>query len=483
MIKFGEFAPDVADYNLEVATVADNVIAGANGYRPITTPSIRTGVTAGTYYDKKIGAHNRTPPGSPSLNYRIIAISTAGNLAEFYAGGNAFHQASINLSTGQGHFEFVDWDDDVIIFADSMNPQIISDAGLATGGSTKTANLGGSPPQAKVAARVGSQLVLGSTRESSVDYPGRVWWSAFADPTGWTAGDNQAGYHDLENGGEVTRIVGDDEGLVFQATAITRMRYTGIPAVWEFDTVEKNIGTWMGRSVVRVGGDVYFRADDGFRVLMEGAGASQLIGAEKVEEWFRANSHGNSGDLHKMWGAYDFRTRSVWWTFLDASTAEQVENDRMIIYNIPTKRWSTATIDAAMILQDRPVSQASNSLVSAKSTIHLVKKNAGTVTMYRVDGATDLAATIETGHVFDENRKTEVKGVRPIIDGDCTITVLTKAENLDDSETSSGAVTPNANGVADFRAEGRYHRIRCTTTSDFTQATGLVVDQSPAGER
>ena len=37
MIPFGEFAPDIAQYNMEVSTVAKNVLPGINSYLPLKT--------------------------------------------------------------------------------------------------------------------------------------------------------------------------------------------------------------------------------------------------------------------------------------------------------------------------------------------------------------------------------------------------------------------------------------------------------------
>jgi hypothetical protein len=43
MIPFGEFAPDVAQYNMEVAKVADNVLPGLNSYLPLKTLTATSG--------------------------------------------------------------------------------------------------------------------------------------------------------------------------------------------------------------------------------------------------------------------------------------------------------------------------------------------------------------------------------------------------------------------------------------------------------
>lgn len=504
MIPFGAFAPDVADYNLEVAAVADNCVAIPNGFRGLPAPENATDVEPSGITSLAAGSISaiRIYNQTDAAWYTVLMFLDSGAV-EFWAtdGFNSEFTGDTTVVTGaepwatKTRFTPILWDGDLIIFGNVGTPQIITDANfsqsLSDNGTTKTSDLGGSPPSARFATRAGVHLFLGYTRESGVDYPSRVWWSGYDDYTGWTAGDNQAGFFDLPTGGEITGVSGGEGAIIFQQNRITRAEYIGVPAVWSFSPVHESTGCHAPNSIVKVGADVYFLSPTGFCVI-RGGQALEFIGGGVVDQWLKETAGDDAS--YATWaswvsGAYDEVSGCIFWAFTDKdSTNSDGLNNRMVIFNtrMPVNRaWSTATDDSYFLFALEPQGEGDTDPLRDFG-LGVVLDAAGPKVYHLIGGANAsyLSATIETGHIYDEANKTEIQGIRPVCDIPGQVSVLTKADEVDDSETVSGPTTPKTNGVADFRAEGKYHRIRWANGSTaFKKAAGVVVKQAPAGDR
>ena len=476
MIPFGEFAPDIADKNQNVATVADNVIAGDNGYTPLV------GLSTAQY-----GIGGAAPksafawvPGD-TIEY-VIAYVTVGAT---YVNGNNFAGGSTTQYTAyQYGYPYVVWDDDLIIAGAGSTPKIITSSDLATLGTNKSADLGGSPPIAYTCARVRDFLVLGRVYDGGTDYRDRVQWCAFNDPTSWTIGTNQADRQDLINGGDVTRIVGGEYGIIFQRNAITRMTYIGTPAIFQFDVIEAGRGTLSGQSVVQDGEDIYYYGMDGFYVLKNGT-QSIPIGREKVDKWFNSRVHGpniysTSNSEKGIMGAKDNATGCIYWSYQMGDEANNFIRGYIVIYNPKTDKWSTATIASAAIFSILP--KWDNDRLQENAIGFYTYSGSAYEYQYFTDSATTYAATVETGEIFDEGYRTQLNSVRPVVDGTCTVTVKTR-NLLTASKTSSSATALDTTGKATFRTNNRYHQISVTTSGDFNHAVGVEVDTKRRGKR
>lgn len=481
MIPFAELAPDIANHNTEALKVADNVIPVANGYASINeAESMGFGMATSSVPAR--GGWNYRHPSIFGFGDRFIGV--CDSIPKIYSNGTDITGVGLAdvASADWDLWDFVEWDDDLIIIG-AARIETVSASDIFSQTATSTAALGGSPPAARTGDKVRQHLVLGSTYESSTFYYSRVWWSAFGDPEGWESGTNLAGFEDLDDGGEIMRIVGGEYGLIFQTDKITRMNYLGAPSVWEFDPVENVRGTYFGHSVVQVGNDVYFYGQDGFYRLIDGQKA-QPIGAGRIDNWFRDNFYGlyNKDDQKQIKGAYDAGTNSIWW-FFNSKTNSTAVSDRVIIYNISIDRWSTATMDCEAAYSRRQISET----VAAENrkeefSIGIIKDDVSTASNHFRLSGDDLAAVIETGDIFDEKSRTLVQQARVFADGTWSLKLITKDDELSDTESTGSAISAEGGGNYPCDSEARYHRLQWTSSSDWSEASGFAVDQVPAGE-
>lgn len=154
------------------------------------------------------------------------------------------------------------------------------------GTSSAFADLPGSPPKAKRVAQVRDFVMLGNLDEGGTVNERRVRWSGFNDSESWTVDPDgtQADFQDLPSQfGEVQAIVGGEFATIIQERAITRATYVGPPAIFQFDQVEEGRGAKVAKSVIKIGGVIYYYAEDGFYAF-DGQ-SSRAIGEGRVNKW------------------------------------------------------------------------------------------------------------------------------------------------------------------------------------------------------
>ena len=481
MIPFGEFAPDIAQYNMEVSTVAKNVLPGINSYLPLKTLT----ATGEALDGPCVGAV--TMKDDDLTNYIY-----AGDATKLYGLSSATatdYSKALGYTDNAEKWYFEKWGNQVIASKFGDTPQIM------TLGGTTFADLAGTPPQGRTVAVVRDFVVFGNTYDATDgNQPQRVWWSGFDDETQWTAGTNQSNYSTLQGtGGVIQTIVGGEYGIIFQEKSIWRMDYEGVPTVWRFDEVEPGRGTAAAGSVISVGADIYFLAQDGFWVLKDGT-VSEPIGNSKVDRFFWNDL--DEENLANITSAVNPETGHIFWSYPSSSSSGGV-SDTVLIYNYKVGRWSTAsislqvlftgtgsvytleeldafgTVDSIGISFDSAVWQGGSYKLAAFDTSNKLAAFSGDVMM----------ATIETGKVYAEGKKTSVSAIRPIIDGTSEITLLTQDNLPSDTELVDGPYPVDDTGKADFRSNARYHRIRATTTSAFNHAVGVEPTQVTTDDR
>jgi hypothetical protein len=93
-------------------------------------------------------------------------------------------------------------------------------------------------------------------------------------------------------------------------------------------------------------------------------------------------------------------------------------------------------------------------------------------------------STLETAEVqLFEGARALVKEVTPFYEGSPTITVQVGRRNTpNDSITWSSINAPGSDGIAYFLCEGRYHRVRVSTTGDFDHLQGIKFDAKKLGK-
>ena len=303
IIPFGDYRPDVTDYDQSSTGAVLNALPRGDGYGPFSAFAAYSAALAG-----------------PCRGF-FKAIKTDGSIAIFAATATRLYQLNNTNQTwtdvskggsgGSGYsavsstdqWQFVQFINYVIAVQANAPPQFFD-----LTGATQFADLGGSPPQARYAAVVGSFVVLSGL----VNNPYRVQWSALGDPTGWTAGVNSSSFQDLPDGGVVRGVAGGEFGNIFQDTAIRRLVYApGSPVIFQIERISDDRGLYAPYSLIRSGDQIFFLGPQGFQ-QMDPAGYPAPIGKEKVNRTFLADL--DTGNLQLVIGASDPRNNRVFWT-------------------------------------------------------------------------------------------------------------------------------------------------------------------------
>ena len=173
MLPFGEYRPDIANYNGATSLLVQNVVPRADGYGPwksfVPYSNAMPGATPnrGFFYARKSDGSVAAFAGTLNKLYRLNATTL---LWEDVSGGSY-----PNLPTSH-HWQFAQFGNFVIAVHPNVSPLVYDLTSSVT-----FANLGGSPPQASYVAVVGRFLVLSGLLSN----PYRIQWSGLNATTTW----------------------------------------------------------------------------------------------------------------------------------------------------------------------------------------------------------------------------------------------------------------------------------------------------------
>ena len=494
LVEFGEWTPDLPDFNNPGATTVKNVLPAGRSYKQL--PSA-TAYSTNAIDARPQGAFSARDPGTLGTTYNFI-----GNASKLYVLSASvwtdISKAGGYATASEEDWEFAQWGEEVIAtnFTDTMQTLTLGGANFA--------DLGGTPPKARHIAVIKDFVVVGNTYDSSDgNVPNRVRWAGIGTTTSWAVSSaTQADFQNLENnGGWVQKIIGGEYGLVFQERSITRMSYIGSPLIFQFDEVESNRGALASGSVIKVGNLVAYLAEDGF-YMFDGQ-QSIPIGENRIDDYFFADVDTNY--LSRMSSALYPNEQIIVWSYASTTPTTEGLNDTLLFYNYSptaTKRWSFAKVDNHLIfsalaegytmdgldvittdLDSLPFSLDSRVWAGNNNLLSCIPAD---LKLYNFDG-TAYDAVIETGEaqVF-ENDRAMITKVRPVVDGTtATITMqMGERDNLSESVSWQGSVSLRDSGFAPVRSNARYHRARVNITGGFKHAQGIeVVDATKAGRR
>jgi hypothetical protein len=218
------------------------------------------------------------------------------------------------------------------------------------------------------------------------------------------------------------------------------------------------------------------------------------IGNEKVNRFFYSDV--DEVFLSNMSAAIDPFRNLVIWSY--ASKGQGGNVDKLLIYNFETKKWSSGTTDVDRVadastpsvtlegldafstsIDALPTSLDSRQWVGGKMMFAGVR-NAKIVTFTGVNST----ATIQTGDLSAENRKTAVTLVQPIVDNGSASVAISSRNLLSESVTFGTASAADSENRVSIRSMGRYHQLEFTPTGDNWQtAIGADVELVPMGGR
>lgn len=326
LLPFGEYRPDVSDYEGAHSKDITNVVPQGDGYGPFQSFAAFTSALAslsrGMFYALK--------------NDGTVAIFGA-TATKLYLLNNT-NQSWTDVSKSGGSYSAVPSTDNWtfaqfnnFVFAVQLNAPVQV---IDLTSPTAFADLGGSPPQAKYVAVVNQFLVLSGIAAPNVY---RVQWSGLDATTTWTAGVTQSDFQDLADGGIVRGVAGGEFGVIFQDRAIRRMTYSpGSPYVFDIIRISSDDGLFAPYSIINAGERVFFLSPQGFKMLLPGL-YPQAIGKEKVDRTFFNDV--DTANLQLVIGAVDPRKTRAYWAYKSINGASGAF-DKILSYDWALDRWS-----------------------------------------------------------------------------------------------------------------------------------------------
>jgi hypothetical protein len=482
---FGEWMPDLADFQNPGITEAKNVIPTADGYRPF--PGLSAFSNA---------LDNRSQGAGAGVDTAGTVTIYAGDEAKLYRlVGSTFTDASQPggyATAGDGGWEFVQ-------FGKTMIATNLQDAVQSvTVGQNTYADLitSSDKPKAQHIDIVREFIVLGNTNDATDGRkPNRVWWSGIGDATDFApSASTQSDYQDIQTGGSIQRVIGGvDYGLIFLEREIHRMSYVGSPLVWRFDPIDRKRGTPIPGSVIGFGRFVFFISDEGF-FLSDGS-QSIPIGQNKVDQFFWDQL--DTVYFSRVSAAVDPVQKMVWWSFPGTGSSAGQPN-KLLGYQWVDKRWAHVDLETQIIarLFERgytldTIDAVSDDLDALPLSLDSAAWTGGGLEMVAFDTdkkmalfeGSNLEATLETTEFTLGPGRSKLRSHRPLVDtSSVTVAVASRVRQADPASFGSAAsLTPH--GMAPARSEGRYHRDRLTIAAGatWTRAQGVEVIGAPTG--
>ena len=459
---WGEWKPDISDYEGQATKNIMNVLPRGDGYGPFPSVAPFTsslpGPCRGGFYALK-------PDGSVSIfaatATRLYRLNnTDFTWVDVSKGGSAYVSVS-----GDSQWRFAQFGG--LLFATQKNePLQVFDivAGSAF------ANAPGSPPQAAGIDVVGRFLVLSGLLSA----PYRIKWSGLNNVNAsdsWTVGIKSSDEQDFPDGGIVRGVAGGEFGVIFQDQAIRRMSYVGGTLIFQIERISQDKGLFAPYSIIRAGELIFFYAGQGFHKIAPG-GVPEQIGRERVDRYLTGAL--DKGNLQFFVGAADPRSSKVYWSLKTQSGPTGFYN-LILGYDYVLDRWFPAGVQGEYLLG---ISQSGLTLENLDSISSSIDAMTLTLDAYatavqpeiaQFDSVnklgffrgTPLEATLETSEQGTDGTRIFVNGFRPITDavtvlGSCSYRETTSALASSTSEIAMNART----GRCDMRRSTRLSRFK-----------------------
>ena len=471
-VNFGEWLPDQPGV-VGALTTAKNVYPRLVGYGPFPQE---------VEYSRD---------ASEELNNVVAAQSTSGT-TQMFAGGatklfrfdgtdNSLDDVSATTYDSTTKWRFTQFGNRLIA-ANGANTLQAYD--LTTTGNF--ANLSADAPKSKFITVV-RDFVVGAHNPTEKF---RVQWSGIGNETTWaTSATTQADYQDIPDGGNIQGITGGEFGLVLLERSIVRMSYIGSPLIFQFDNIARNLGCFEPNSVIQWQGITYFLADDGFYAC----DGTQVvgIGAEKVNRFFYDDLEESL--LSNMSAAIDPFRALVMWGYPSIN-----DDYRVLIYHIPTKRWSYAVTTATRVASASTPAVTVEGLDSYNASLDALDSSldsrvwlGGKLVLAGVQNSKIITFTgqpktaqIDTSDIETGTNKSMITLAKTVVDNG-TGSIAFSSRNLLSDPVSFGAYTvASSENRVGVRSYGQFHRVSLRPNgTNWSSAIGVELEIQQAGSR
>jgi hypothetical protein len=490
-LPFGEWLPDQPDNLNPGATVATNVYHAQTSYKPVKGLVPYSGASNVTQNAKGAGSFR------DNTNAVFTFVGTKDNIYKLTSGTFTSVKGSLTISgTDTDFFTFTQFGQ-YIIASNGVNPPMYYLMGTSTNFATlqSIATSGTVPAKFRVSGVIRDFLVTGNIENAK----NKVAWSGINDISTWEAGISSSDTQILPgSGGQVVAITSGEVGYVFRQNQITRMDFVGGNVVFRFSVISPNRGAVYGQTVCQDNRQVFFYADDGFFQI----NGDQIlpIGAEKVNRFFDLDL--NKAFTDRITAAVDpFNTLAIW-LYPSKNNPGNTTGicDRLLIYNYVTQKWTIANVQASQIFEQfvsfntvELMDLISENLDEINISLDTPFWSVGHLRLGAIDqnfkaaifSGTNLEAEIETTEAeMIKGLRSNITGVRPIVDAVANVTVKTR-EKLADAVTTSATSSMNDSGINPVRQSGRYVRanVKIPAGSVWSHAQGIDLTIAPGGNR
>lgn len=326
LLPFGEFRPDVADYEGQHSKNIQNVVPQGDGYGPWLSLKAATSALPsacrGAFYALKNDGSIALFAGTATKLYMLN--NTNSTWTDVSLSGGTY-----TTLAGNRNWFFVQFNNFVVAVQGNASPQVFD---LTS--STAFANLGGSPPQADFAAVTNGFLVLSGLASPNVY---RVQWSGLNSITTWDNVTDLSNFQDMTDGGIVRGVVGGTVATTFQDRTIRQMIFQpGSSVIFGFNVISANDGLEAPYSLVSGGDRIFWYSPSGFKMMIPGL-LPQPIGKEKVDRTFAADL--DQSNIQLMIGAADPHFPRVYWAYKSVNGSVGLF-DKILAYDWVLDKWS-----------------------------------------------------------------------------------------------------------------------------------------------
>lgn len=333
-LLFGEYQPDVSDYNTPHTANLSNVLPRLDGYGPMPSLGVFSealgAICRGTFFARNTDGSIQVFAGTATKLYSLD--NTSLTWTDVSKSGGTYSALSSTAMWTFAQFGSV-------IIACQANDAVQA---FTLGSSSAFADLGGSPPNAAYVTVVNRFVVLSGLAAN----PRRVQWSGLNAITTWSSGTTYSDYQDLPDGGNAMGVVGGEFGVIVQQTAIRRMTFApGSDIVFQIDRIARDVGTNFPYSIVDAGGQVAFYSTKGF-MLIDAAGGMTPIGRERVDRTFK-NAIDDSA-VQLVQGAPQAGSNIIFWTYKEEDFTDDAFN-KALAYDTVLNRWSPINMQGQVI--------------------------------------------------------------------------------------------------------------------------------------
>lgn len=326
ILPFGEYRPDVADYEGIASQAITNVVPRADGYGPF--PDLAP-------FTKTLPAPCRGSFTARKSDGSIVGFAGTAAAKLYQLNNTDFSWTDVSRGGGTygalsttANWTFVQFGN--LVFATQAN-DVLQVFNLV--GGTAFANETGSPPQAAYAVVVGQFLVL----LGLLSLPFRMVWSGLGDPTNWVAGVNQSDFQDFTDGGATQGAAGGEYGVIFQATVIRQMTYApGSSYIFQITRICEDQGLLAPYALTKAGSNIFFLSGQGWQQLAPGS-VPVPIGKEKLDRSFFAEWDASNPQL--LMGANDPNATRIYFGYKSTNGATGLI-DTVLCFDYILDRWS-----------------------------------------------------------------------------------------------------------------------------------------------